>query len=548
LLYKRILFFMLMGCASLLASCTKELDKTPESQLSEADFWQNTNDLILACNYFYTHLPTIDDNTTANWSDDGFANASGPNSISNGSRQAPTTSADWANPYKLIFNCNRLLEKSLGIQEDPALVDRYRAEARFFRAWAYFELVKHFGDVPLILRTFDVQDTLTQAHRSSRETVLDTAYADLEFAISHLPAAGKMSDAEYGRVTAGAALALKARIGLFEGTWNKFHGQGNAEKHLNACIAACNTLMQSGAYALFKYEKDIDSSYYYLFQYAGEGSANKENILVRLYGENMANSISFSNYPGNLGSGNGTTATRALMDAYLYKDGLPPDKSPYYKEQVNSLTEFENRDPRIGMTVFNKTVWYLTSLYKPTFTFAATGYKTRKYFIVEDFINKRSFIDNIVIRYGEILLTYAEASYELHESISDEDLNQSINLIRQRVNMPPLTNAFAAANHLDIREEIRRERRVELAFEGGHRYWDLIRWKTAETELPKAIRGSKYFPAEQDGITNPNLDPEGFVIVEAASKRRFNPARDYLWPIPIQDLGLDKNLVQNPNW
>lgn len=547
--YKKIKFVLLFtGSVCVLASCKKDLNLTPETQLSDAEFWHSASDLASACNYFYGYLPSIDNNTSANWSDDGFANSTGPNAISNGSRLALTTTGDWSDRYKLIFNCNHLLEKSANVQDDEALINRYRGEARFFRAWAYFELVKRFGDVPLILRTFDVTDSLTQAHRTARETVLDTAYADLEFAASHLPAASALPAAEYGRITQGAALALKARMGLFEGTWDKYHAQGSAEKHLNACIAACNALMQGGTYSLFKYAKNPDSSYYYLFQYAGEGSANKENILVRLYGQNLANSIAFSNYPANLGSGNGTTPTRALMDAYLYKDGLPASLSPYYKDQDNSLTEFENRDPRMGMTVFNKTVWYLTSLYQPTFTFAATGYKTRKYFIIEDFINKKSFIDNIVIRYGEILLTYAEAMYELNGSISDDDLNKSINLIRARVNMPALTNDFVAANSLDMREEIRRERRVELSFEGEHRYWDLIRWKTAETELPKAIRGSKYFPLEQTGITNPNLDGDGFVIVEPATKRKFDPARDYLWALPIQDIGLDKNLDQNPKW
>jgi SusD family. len=546
--YTSKLFLLFTALFCLLVSCKKHLNLTPQASLSDADFWKSANDMALACNYFYTYLPGIDNNTAANWSDDGFSNSGGPNVISNGSRQAPTTSGDWSGPYKLIFNCNHLLEKAVDVPDDETLVNRYRAEARFFRAWAYYELVKKFGDVPLILRTFDVNDTLTQAHRTHKETVLDTAYADIEFAVHHLPTAAELPVAEYGRITKGAALALKARIGLFAGTRNKFHGEGNAEKHLNACIDACTAIMQDGAYGLFTYDKNVDSSYYYLFQYAGEGNANKENILVRLYGENMDNSIVSHNYPANLGSGNGTTPTRALMDAYLYQDGLPADKSPYYKEQENSLTEFEHRDPRMGMTVFNKNVWYLTSLDQPTFTFAATGYKSRKYFIIDDFINKKSFIDNIVIRYAEVLLMYAEAKYELEGSISDEDLNRSINLIRARVNMPNLTNDFVTNHQLDMREEIRRERRIELAFEGEHRYWDLIRWKIAETELPKAIRGSKYFPQEQTGINNPNLDANGFVIVEAASKRNFNPERDYLWALPVQDIGLDKNLYQNPNW
>lgn len=546
--YHQSYLLLLLALVIILAgSCNKELDKVPESQLSDAAFWKTPEDLKNVCNYFYTYLPGIYDNINSNWSDDGYANG-GANTISDGSRLVPTTSGDWDNNYKLIFNCNNLLEKSVKVSGDQLLIKRYKGEARFFRAFAYSELIKRFGDVPLILRTFDVTDTLSQAHRIPRQTVLDTIYADLDYAVANLPQASELVQVDYGRITSGAALALKARIALHEGTLKKFHNKGNPAADLTAALTACTEIMNSGQYGLFRYSAIPDSSYYYLFQYTGEGPANKENILVRLYGENMSNPISYTNYVGDLGAGNNTTPTRSFMDAFLYKDGLPPEKSGYYKTPVSTLTEFENRDPRLSMTVFNKTHWYYTSMYVPNFSFAPTGYKVRKYFINQDFINKRSFIDNMIIRYAEVLLIYAEAKYELSGSISDADLDKTINLIRTRATMPALTNAFVTANGLDMREEIRRERRTELGLEGQRRYWDLIRWKTAETELPKAVLGIRYFPAEFPVPVNPRLTPEGFVIVQDASRRKFNAQRDYLWPLPTRDLGLDLNLTQNPNW
>ncbi|MDD3945878.1 MAG: RagB/SusD family nutrient uptake outer membrane protein, partial [Bacteroidales bacterium] len=133
----------------------------------------------------YPFLPDMLTNLTyANYADDGVSSGAA-NQISDGSRLAPGTDSDWDNSYALIRVANNILEKSADVTGAEA--ERYRGEARFFRAWANFELVKRFGDVPLILRTFDVFDTLTVAHRTNREKVLDTVYADLDNAIATLP-------------------------------------------------------------------------------------------------------------------------------------------------------------------------------------------------------------------------------------------------------------------------------------------------------------------------------------------------------------------------
>jgi len=143
-------------------------------------------------------------------------------------------------------------------------------------------------------------------------------------------------------------------------------------------------------------------------------------------------------------------------------------------------------------------------------------------------------------------LNYIEAKFELNGSVDDADLDMTINLIRSRVGMPSLTNEFVVANSLDMQTEIRRERSVELANEGFN-YWDLIRWKTAEDIMPQTIYGAKFF-LEEYGETANKLDENNFVIVQGESDRFFDPAKDYLWPLPLQEIGLNPALEQNPNW
>ena len=161
------------------------------------------------------------------------------------------------------------------------------------------------------------------------------------------------------------------------------------------------------------------------------------------------------------------------------------------------------------------------------------------------------------LRYGEVLLIYAEAIFERNGNISDTDLNKSINELRKRAGFPPtayLTNDFVTANGLDMRTEIRRERTVELAFEGFRRD-DLNRWKTAETELPKAVRSVKVIGTQWETYTlfefvvkNNLYDADGYIVLEKAENRTFDPAKHYLMPLPTKQVALNPKLAQNPKW
>lgn len=300
-------------------------------------------------------------------------------------------------------------------------------------------------------------------------------------------------------------------------------------------------VMQEGEYSLF--QAPLDEVFFF------ENEDNVEVMLSIRYDEEQT---------GASPRGRGLVIdarqdpTKYLADAYLCTDGLPIDQSPLFQGYTSLSSEFENRDPRMKATIWEPGTMFLGKPLVPDFTRSSTGYWPRK--PGDPLAQTVTFIytDMILMRYAEILLNYAEAVYELEGTISDADLDRFINILRSRagVNMPPLTNSFVAANGLDMLEEIRRERRVELAGE-GFRYDDIIRWRTAETDLPKAVLGA-VFQQEAYPELNPGTDvivnAEGVIQAEAASARSFESPKHYLYPLPLRELSLNPNFEQNPGW
>jgi hypothetical protein len=483
-------------------------------------------------------------------------NQGGPNAISNGSRNVPNVSGDWNDRYDEIFTANNILEKAGRAKVSEAVRNRYYGEARFFRAYAYFDLLKKYGDVPLVLKTLDINSPELYMARTPRAEVIAQIYQDLDFAAQWLPARANLPAAEFGRVTQSAAWALKARAGLYEGTRGKFHNIAGWQDHLTQSVAAAQSVMGQG--------HTLYASYTNLFLHAGEGAANTENILVKIYGVSNTNLILGHNNARDLENGR-MAPTRNLIRQYLYSDGLPAfnvdgtpsaTRSPLFVAEGSEPsynTVLTNRDPRLGFTVYRAGDEAYKGPWVPTTSLGArSAFAAKKGFsILDQTINNAAVVDRILIRYGEVLLTYAEAKYELTESISDADLNLSINLLRTRAGFTPkLTNAFVTTNNLSMREEIRRERTVELALE-GFRYDDLIRWKIAEVAMPRELLGAKFVEADWPG-TNPNtlnLNADRVLIVEPASTRRFLSNRDYLYPVPFNEITLSGGtVVQNPNW
>ncbi|MGF7229911.1 RagB/SusD family nutrient uptake outer membrane protein [Arachidicoccus sp.] len=537
--------YIMLAALLFLSSCMK-LNRVPETDFSDANFWNTESDLQEACNRLYNQLAGYGIDNRA---DDSFGNTG--DQISNGSRSVPSTSNDWSSPYDNIFTANNILEKGLrAVNVAESVRNRYFGEARFFRAYYYLQLVEKYGDVPLVTKTLDVNDPELLMPRTSRAIVMDTIFSDLDYAAKWLPRAANLPAADYGRVTQGAALALKARAALYEGTFAKFHGTDeDASVDLQIAADAATSVMNENYYGLF-------NSYANMFQHEGDGPQNKENVFVKVYGSNAivdgtdVNPIVTHDNSRNMENGR-FAPTRNLLVNYLCTDGLPWGQSPLTEPESSYNAFFANRDPRLNMTVYEIGDTAYKGTWVPTTTAQRTGYACRKGYNQADWDNLgKATVDKALIRYAEVLLIYAEAKYEISGSISDADLDKSINKIRDRVNMPQLTNPFVIANNLDMRTEIRRERTVELALE-GFRYDDVIRWKTAETLMPKGILGAKFIASEwpDTKASDLNLNADSLLIVEPAAKRAFKADKDYLYPVPLNEISLSKgNVTQNPNW
>ena len=537
-----------------LTSC--ELDRLPETTLADNTFWQSETDLRGACNKLYVDLPGFSHDTRA---DDIIGTAA--NATSSGSWSIPATSGEWTNAYQKIFVCNNIIEKGGNAPLTDAQKNRWLAEAYFFRAFHFFDLVKKYGDVPLILKAFDsTSDPDIKMGRTPREQVIQQCYADLKFAEEYLPEIDQLSSAaDWGRVSKSAALGLMVRIGLYEGTFSKYHNLGGDYKsHLKVSIDAAERLIQSGKH-------DLYPDFQKLFYFDGEGRQNKENVFVKIYGPNGDGAVITHN--NSRGMENAVSVTRQTIDQILYTDGLPREKTTLKVEETHHNDVFINRDPRMAMTFYQKDEEVYKAGYNPFGNQHGNGYGLKKGFMLEEWnTTNKETVDKMIIRYAEILISYAEALYEYNGQITDAQLNATVNKVRHRSGFEALlTNAFCAANGLDMLQEIRRERLVEFIDE-NLRYNDIIRWKIAEKVLPQTMLGLKYNDADNLSTQRENIesrltdengmfngrkvaDQGGIYVIEDAANRTFNPAKDYYYPIPTYEIATSEgSVVQNPGW
>lgn len=548
-------FSLLAAMLITMGSCS--LNMKPESTMTDAAYWKTEGDLRGACNRFYEQMNGNNDLGTGfshDYRSDELSNNGKANSTSAGSWQVPSTNGAWTDAYWRIFIANNIIEKAPRADVSEYVLNKYLAEARFFRAYFYFELVKKYSDVPLLLKAInDTQDPDIKMARTPRAEIIAQVYDDLEYAVKWLPDIDHID--KWGRASSDAALAMIARVGLYEGTHAKFHNTGiDVASNLKKSIEAAEKLIASNRFELYP---DFEG----LFQLEAEGRGNKENIFVKEYGPNGAATTTHSN---SRQMENAVCLTRNIVDLFLYTDGLPRDKSPLKVEPETSYDDvFKDRDPRLGMTIYRIGEDAYKGPFKP-FGFS-TGYSLKKGFSLEQWnTSNNEYIDKMIIRYAEILLTYAEAIYEYNGEISDSQLDFTVNAVRRRSGMPAmLTNAFVTQNGLEMREEIRRERTIEFIDE-NKRYDDIIRWKIAEKVLPVDIIGAKF--TEESGKQreeySSHLTESGKIngkvrygaeddmyVIEFAEDRRFDPAKDYLYPVPLYEIAQSGNAVtQNPKW
>ena len=601
--------YMLAGMVALtMTACNDSfLDRTPTNDLNDVAFWKSQSDLEAYTNGIYNeaanngtykfmvgfHSDAYSVKVVGPYSmeamSDNFATMDGSqtwaSAVAAGIENQPSGNPNYGSwSWGLLRRINVFLnnyERATGVSE--VVRNQYAGEALFFRAWFYLYMVQTYGDVPLILKPLDTNSEELDAGRNSRKEVMQQVLKDINDACSYLPAENWGAN----RLTKGAALALKARIGLYEGTYRKYHNLGDETEFLNACVSAYEELMGMG-YEIYD-TGNPDKDYTALFTTEDLGT-NKEVIFYRKYSEGLKRHR-ICGYAVNLRNG----GTKDFVDDFLCVDadgaarpvGLSHDYSNDTPEE-----EFTNRDPRLSQTFLAPGNAAAAALFedaanaKRTFPRIGnmngwptlTGYHPIKYYIREQ--DKKGFNaethDYPLFRYAEVLLNYAEAKAELG-ACDQAVLDKTINILRDRVNMPHLSvnpemdPKYASYGISSLLVEIRRERRVELSFE-YLRYQDLMRWawgdKLKERVLGMRLEDADFADPRYEGaITKGGSEDAGnnpvFVFKAADGKqyidayentnyatarRSFDPNKDYLRPIPSSVISKNLNLGQNPGW
>lgn len=548
---KRIVYYGLAGILMLFTSCQEDfLDRAPVDQLTNENFWETEEQLVLAANALYANVKAKNTVDMENMGDNTLWPSSTQYQQIGSGNYGPdqaTLNTEWTTQYRGVRQANSFIENYHKANlQDPAVGERLAAEVRVIRGLMYSYLTNFWGDVPLVTRPLNIDELMIP--RDPKAGVIDFLLEDLEDAAQFLPSSIPTGD-NLGRMNKGAALALKARIALYAGRYDV------AEK-------AAKDVMDLGVYQLFT-SGDTDRNYYDLFTYRGKLATgnNKETIIARtsLMDVSMHNLSREIHVPDQVIRWN---PTKSLIDSYLMIDGLPIEESPLYN--VDAYEEvFENRDPRMTQTILEpgaewggrydgQEVNDDPGIFRvPKFlsdrrgAVTLTGYYFTKYAELSAVPTyNRDANDFHLLRYAEVLLTYAEAKLE-QGTLTQEDLDISINLLRDRVGMAHMDIAELQANGLDLQEEIRRERRVELALE-GQRYFDIKRWEQGEL-LARDVKGTNvnWLP-NPEAAANLRTDAEGFII--AHTGRTFDPSRHYLWPVPLPQLERNPDLEQNPGW
>lgn len=577
-IYTSIKVVCLSLTALLATSC---LDLEPKAQMGDNLVWNSADNFQLFANQFYAWTRDFQLSTTATY---GNGMSDGPHSdyrsdliatssinvYSQGTNSIPSSDDNYTNLYKRIYYTNLLLEHANSFS-NPSAIAVPVGEAKFFRAYLHFELVQIWGDAVLMTKPLDIDSEGLYTKRNDRGEVIDQIITDLQDAAELLPETA----AEEGRVTKYAALAMLSRVALYEGTWQKFHTNGatatsNTERSTSLLTIARDAAAQviaGGKYSLFYNEKLGNSSYRYMFILEDAAQCNPANLNKSANTEYI---LAHRHRDGDKGTNithgmlaNVCYMTRKLANMYLCSDGLPISKSGNFKGYTNPTDEFQNRDNRMNNTFIQhgQSYWNNDGKWRTSWTDADldncmtmdvrsnSGYQNYKWCVERQVADYYESMDYPVIRYAEVLLNYAEALYELNGSITDAELDNSLNLVRLRVNpdMPKLSNNFVTTNGLSMREEIRRERTVELILE-GFRIDDLKRWATAAEEMPQPQLGVQvtgtWFETNWAAQARP-LDADGCIILY--DDRTWSD-KNYLYPLPSDQLQLNPQLGQNPGW
>lgn len=520
-----------------LSSCN-DLDLAPTNKFTDANYWTSTEKATAVLNMAYSQMfgsnyffanERLSDNLY-----EGRGN-SDEKIITSGQADAALGrfANEWRNCYEGIKTCHIFLDNiDLVPNMDNVLKERMKSEIRFIRAFLFFRLTNHYGDVPFFDYNISLQEANTIS-RTSKDEVLKFVRDELNEIVSSLPKKGEYAAKDNGRITQGAVMTLLARTYLYESDW--------------ANVVSVTEKIMNGDYGQYQ----LFSSYEGLF--LPENELNDEVILDMGYTLNMRTwSEMYDAIPLSVGGRiNAFAPTQELVDDYIMKNGKAINENGSGYDENNP---YINRDPRFGATIvyhgyqWKKANGTISTIYikpgssanagasnldeyaGPGQNSTATGYYIRKYFDPTAPEGMAAGLNLILMRYADVLLMYAEAKNELGQ-MNEAVWNQTIRPIRVRAGF---TDA-SALNYpsSDLQQIIRRERRSELAIE-GLRLFDIRRWGIIESVMNVAPKGAKFAAGNTQYIT---LD-----------QRRFNKDRDYLFAIPQSQRDINKNLTQNPEY
>ena len=552
-----------------LCSCSK-LDLYPLDTGSNDSWYKTEDQMVMSIRGLYRTVFWPLDNDY--WADD-HQSRSNLNIITGGTINGESSEVKnrWQNCYKAIARANTILanldnaQERLGISEEK--VRLYRAQTLVARAAQYCILTTYFGDVVYVDKEISIEEAFRMG-RTDKSEILEKVYADLETAAADLPVSYTGS---VELATRGAALAIKARYALFNGEWQ-------------IAADAARRCMDLGVYELYPEFSKL---------FLASTAHASENILSWPRSVDLDITLDHGNVMGYCTRNRGGYASEypswELFCSFLCRDGKPIDESPLF----NPHKPFENRDPRCAATIAEFGTEHLGVIYDPNpysfnvmnnitgkqiknldcnsnSMYASFNGLVRKKGVDEDWVNNQTFKvapDYVFIRYAEVLLIYAEAKIELGQI--DASVLNAINSVRARAYGVQLsqTSAYPAVTALgqdEMRRIVRLERRMELAYE-GLRYMDLLRWKLAEkafnqpnyglldnTGLKKLCDDGNWFFAyvpeiDEDGIADfSRLYEDG--LCKIISKRNFDASKNYLWPIPSQEVLTNPFLGQNDNY
>ena len=595
---------------ALLSSCV-DLNQYPEDTISDETFFEKASDYKLYVNGLY---PSITRGLPTNrWFDSGTDNFVTPtpdNSVMqhSNSGKASVTSDTWNNAYDNIRKVNYVIEAKDRIADASA--NQYIGEAYYIRAYYYFTLLQNFGGVPYIDKVLKADSEELYTERSSRDFIATKIIEDLIIAKDLL---GWKKDVDECRVNRESALLMITRVGLYEGSWEYYHKEKNTPFAIdNDGTDFLQYVVEAGD-ELIAYQKDnifrgtTGLEYYELF--------NKEDykdIPGAFYYKHYDADFSIVNVPscGSM-SGFGGGITHEFVTSCLMSDGKPEEISSLVYDRTSQESLISVRDPRLNQIIynpgrggicdffpnmmvlennFNLPYAPLVIPYQPV-----SGYTIFKGTVPSIVAKAISYYDDLILRYEEALLNYAEAKAILG-TISQSDIDRTVNVIRGRVNMVPMNLSeinswsvnYSSKDGFDpsasnVVNEIRRERRVELVLE-GFRESDLKRWAVYEDVINGYKPRGSYYQELADFFDNEetlkaagisasdikrmkfkkgnNIDALGDYVnphwktpdlSENGRGYYIDPKRDYLQSIPQNEIDLYMNekgvvLTQNPGW